>query len=70
LIGDVVHCPVELTQTDWEIAFDVDLHLAARSGGFEYGGLPAAAAHFTGLQFGSLLSGASGRRWTYGSVGQ
>src|SRR5262249_27964219 len=24
LIGDVVHCPIELTEPDWEMAFDVD----------------------------------------------
>ena len=71
LIGDVVHCPIELTEPDWEMAFDVDPQLAARTREalareLEDGEVPAAAAHFPGLQFGRLLSGEGGRRWTYG----
>jgi glyoxylase-like metal-dependent hydrolase (beta-lactamase superfamily II) len=71
LIGDVVHCPIELTEPDWEMAFDVDPQLASRTREalareLEDGEVPAAAAHFPGLQFGRLLSDEGGRKWTYG----
>jgi glyoxylase-like metal-dependent hydrolase (beta-lactamase superfamily II) len=71
LLGDVVHCPIELTEPDWEGIFDVDPQLAnktreALARELEGQDVPAAAAHFPGLQFGRLLSAQGQRRWTYG----
>jgi glyoxylase-like metal-dependent hydrolase (beta-lactamase superfamily II) len=71
LLGDVVHCPIELTEPDWEGMFDVDPQLAtqtreALARELEGQEVPAAAAHFPGLQFGRLLPCPGGRRWTYG----
>jgi glyoxylase-like metal-dependent hydrolase (beta-lactamase superfamily II) len=31
LVGDAMHCPQQLTETDWAVAFDVDPQLAVRT---------------------------------------
>lgn len=71
LLGDVVHCPVELLETDWEAISDVDRALAARTRDalareMEGTDVPMAATHFPGLQFGRLLAGAGKRSWVFG----
>jgi glyoxylase-like metal-dependent hydrolase (beta-lactamase superfamily II) len=68
LLGDVVHCPVELIDDEWAGLGDVDPELAKRTRtklAMEIEGkdLPVAAAHFPGLQFGRLLAGTGTRRW-------
>jgi glyoxylase-like metal-dependent hydrolase (beta-lactamase superfamily II) len=70
LLGDVVHCPVELMEDDWEAVFDVDPALARRTREalakeLEGSDVPVAAAHFPGLRFGRLLSGTGRRLWTF-----
>ena len=70
LLGDVVHCPIELVEDDWQAVFDVDPVLAQRTRialARELDGTdtPVAAAHFPGLQFGRLLSATPRRGWTY-----
>jgi glyoxylase-like metal-dependent hydrolase (beta-lactamase superfamily II) len=67
LMGDVLHCPAELTSDDWEMMADVDAALARRTREafareLEGSGVPFAAAHFPGLRFGRLLAG---RAWAY-----
>jgi glyoxylase-like metal-dependent hydrolase (beta-lactamase superfamily II) len=71
LLGDVVHCPAELLSDDWESISDVDKALARRSREavareLEGSDIPAAAAHFPGLQFGRLLAAEGRRRWSFG----
>jgi glyoxylase-like metal-dependent hydrolase (beta-lactamase superfamily II) len=71
LLGDVVHCPVELVDTDWEALSDVDPALAKRTRDalareFEGTDVPMAAAHFEGMRFGRLLAGTGRRRWVFG----
>jgi glyoxylase-like metal-dependent hydrolase (beta-lactamase superfamily II) len=71
LLGDVVHCPVELMEDDWEALMDVDPALASRTREalakeLEGSDVPVAAAHFPGLRFGRLLSGTGRRHWTFG----
>jgi glyoxylase-like metal-dependent hydrolase (beta-lactamase superfamily II) len=66
LLGDVVHCPVELLDDEWGGMGDIDPKLARRTRvalarELEGQDVPVAAAHFPGLQFGRLL-GAEGRR--------
>lgn len=66
LLGDVVHCPVELLDEEWAGIGDVDPALALRTrraliAELEGSRTPVTAAHFPGLRFGRLL-GASGRR--------
>jgi glyoxylase-like metal-dependent hydrolase (beta-lactamase superfamily II) len=70
LLGDVVHCPVELVEDDWEAIFDVDPALARRTREalakeLEGSDVPVAAAHFPGLRFGRLLAGSGRRQWTF-----
>jgi glyoxylase-like metal-dependent hydrolase (beta-lactamase superfamily II) len=68
LLGDVVHCPVELLEDDWGTIGDVDPPLARRTREslareLEGTDVPIAAAHFPGLQFGRLLPGQGRRSW-------
>jgi glyoxylase-like metal-dependent hydrolase (beta-lactamase superfamily II) len=74
LLGDVVHCPVELMEDDWEAIVDVDPALARRTREalakeLEGTDVPVAAAHFPGLRFGRLLPGTGRRHWTFGGLG-
>jgi glyoxylase-like metal-dependent hydrolase (beta-lactamase superfamily II) len=68
LLGDVVHCPVELLDDEWAGIGDVDPELALRTRvalarELEGTDVPVAAAHFAGLQFGRLLLGEGKRQW-------
>ncbi len=68
LLGDVVHCPVELLDDEWAGMGDVDPELALRTRNalareLEGTDIPVAAAHFPGLQFGRLLLGEGKRQW-------
>jgi glyoxylase-like metal-dependent hydrolase (beta-lactamase superfamily II) len=70
LLGDVVHCPVELLETDWDTVSDVDSALAKRAREvwareLEGTSTPAAAAHFPGMRFGRVLPGTGARHWVY-----
>jgi glyoxylase-like metal-dependent hydrolase (beta-lactamase superfamily II) len=70
LLGDAVHCPVELIENEWEAIFDVDPALARRTREalakeLEGSNVPVAAAHFPGLRFGRLLGGRGRRHWTF-----
>jgi len=71
LLGDVVHCPVELLEAEWEFIADVDKALARRTREalareFEGTGIPMAAAHFPDMRFGRLLPGTGGpRSWVF-----
>lgn len=69
LLGDVVHCPVELLEDEWETFGDVDKEMAdavrvrvARE--LEGSETLVGAAHFPELRFGRVLAGDSGRRWS------
>jgi glyoxylase-like metal-dependent hydrolase (beta-lactamase superfamily II) len=70
LLGDVVHCPVELLEDEWDGFADVDPVRAksvrnslARE--LEGTDVPIAAAHFPGLQFGRVLPGNQARRFEF-----
>jgi glyoxylase-like metal-dependent hydrolase (beta-lactamase superfamily II) len=68
LLGDAVHCPVELVDADWASLGDVDPTLALRTREalgreFEGSGVPVAGAHFPGMRFGRLLAGQGRRQW-------
>jgi glyoxylase-like metal-dependent hydrolase (beta-lactamase superfamily II) len=74
LLGDVVHCPVELLDVEWAGLGDVDPALAlktreALARELEGAQVTVGAAHFPGLAFGRLLRGQSERRWTYLDAG-
>src|ERR1700730_2009466 len=68
LLGDVVHCPIELVDDEWEGLGDVDPELAKRTKNalareLEGTDTPVAAAHFPGMVFGRLLSANGQRSW-------
>jgi glyoxylase-like metal-dependent hydrolase (beta-lactamase superfamily II) len=68
LLGDVVHCPVELLDDEWATIGDVDPVLAKRTRTalareLESSDIPVAAAHFPGLAFGRLLATERSRTW-------
>lgn len=70
LLGDVVHCPAELVEDEWQTIGDVDPALARRTATqlareYEGGDVAIAAAHFTDLRFGRLLLGERQRRWVF-----
>jgi glyoxylase-like metal-dependent hydrolase (beta-lactamase superfamily II) len=70
LLGDIVHCPVELIDDDWAGLGDVDPVLArtvrvklARE--LEGTDAQVAGAHFPGMHFGRLLTGEGSRSWRW-----
>jgi glyoxylase-like metal-dependent hydrolase (beta-lactamase superfamily II) len=70
LLGDVVHCPAELVEDEWQTIGDVDPALARRTAtqlAREYEGsdVTVGAAHFSDLRFGRLLVGEGRRMWTF-----
>ncbi len=70
LLGDIVHCPLELMVDDFDLLVDHDPALAADvriayARELEGTDVLAAAAHFPGLRFGRLLPGEVDRRWTF-----
>src|SRR4029079_3038824 len=70
LLGDVIHCPLELMDDDFNLLVDHDQELANRvrdayARELEGSDVPVAAAHFPGLRFGRLLPGEATRRWTF-----
>jgi len=70
LLGDAVHCPVELLEEEWEFMADVDPALARRTREalareIEGTGIPVAAAHFPEMRFGRLLPGSGQRSWVF-----
>ena len=70
LLGDVVHCAVELLDDEWAGMADVDPVLALRTRRalireLEGSDTPAAAAHFPEMRFGRLLPGRGKRSWVF-----
>lgn len=70
LLGDVVHCPLQLTDPDFSVMADIDQALADRQRERVYReivgeDIPVAGAHFPGLQFGRILEGKGRSGWTY-----
>lgn len=72
LLGDVVHCPAELVDDEWQSLADVDAEMAKRTRLAlvrELEGDPdpalVGAAHFPGLRFGRLLPGDGRPFWQF-----
>jgi len=68
LLGDVIHCPVELLDDEWSGLGDLDPDLAKRTRNklareIEGTDVPVAAAHFPGMVFGRLLAAEGRRSW-------
>jgi glyoxylase-like metal-dependent hydrolase (beta-lactamase superfamily II) len=70
LLGDVVHCPMELIDDEWEGLYDVDPVMAKKvkndlARELEGSNIPVAAAHFGGLQWGRLIQAEQRRRFVF-----
>jgi glyoxylase-like metal-dependent hydrolase (beta-lactamase superfamily II) len=70
LLGDVVHCPAELVDEEWQTIADVDPELARRTATrlareLEGQDVTVGAAHFPELRFGRLLVAEGQRRWVF-----
>jgi glyoxylase-like metal-dependent hydrolase (beta-lactamase superfamily II) len=68
LLGDVVHCPIELIDDEWAGLGDVDSELAKQTKNalareIEGTDTPVAAAHFPGMVWGRLLTANGQRSW-------
>lgn len=70
ILGDAVHCALELVDEDYASLSDVDRALARRTREtirriIEDGSVPVAGAHFPGLQFGRLTRVGQHRSWEF-----
>jgi glyoxylase-like metal-dependent hydrolase (beta-lactamase superfamily II) len=70
LLGDMIHCPLELMDDEFDLLVDVDQEAAIRvreayARELEGSDISVSAAHFPGLQFGRLLPGEGIRRWSF-----
>jgi glyoxylase-like metal-dependent hydrolase (beta-lactamase superfamily II) len=70
LLGDVIHCPLELMDSDFTIMADLDPALAHRSKQLiaqeiENQNVHVASSHFPGLRFGRLLAGEGKKYWSW-----
>lgn len=68
ILGDVLHCPVQMTEAEWSIAADVDPELARRSREemyreLEQPGTFAGINHFADAVFGRLILAEGKRTW-------
>ena len=70
ILGDVIHCPLELVDDDFAIMADIDPALANSSKAivrYEIEGtnVHVSSSDFPGLQFGRLLAGTGKRLWSW-----
>ena len=71
LLGDVVHCPLQLTDPDFSVMADIDQALADRQRERVYRELigdeelAVAGSHFPDLRFGRILEGKGRSGWTF-----
>jgi glyoxylase-like metal-dependent hydrolase (beta-lactamase superfamily II) len=70
LLGDVVHCPVQLLDAEFDRIADVDGDLARRTSEriaaeLERDGTAVVGAHFPGLRFGRLITATGRRQWSF-----
>jgi len=67
LLGDAVHCPIQIEYAEWEVMGDVDPKLATRTRlallAELDGNTRVGAPHFPGLEFGRVLQGKGKRYW-------
>jgi glyoxylase-like metal-dependent hydrolase (beta-lactamase superfamily II) len=70
ILGDVIHCPLELVDNDFAIQADIDPAMAKRSKAIlrdelEGTNVHVSSSHFPGLEFGRLLKGEGKRYWAW-----
>lgn len=70
ILGDVIHCPLELVDNEFAIMSDIDPAMAKRSKDIlrmelEGANVHVSSSHFPGLDFGRLLKGEGKRYWSW-----
>jgi glyoxylase-like metal-dependent hydrolase (beta-lactamase superfamily II) len=70
ILGDTVHCPLELMDPEFSLMADMDQAMADRTRTairreMDGGNVTVAAPHFPGLQFGRLLPGEGKMGWMF-----
>jgi len=70
ILGDVIHCPLELVDNEFAIMSDIDPAMAKRSKDIlrmelEGANVHVSSSHFPGLEFGRLLKGEGKRYWAW-----
>jgi glyoxylase-like metal-dependent hydrolase (beta-lactamase superfamily II) len=70
VLGDVIHCPLELVDNDFAIMADIDPAMAKKSKAIvrdeiEGTNVHVSSSHFPGLKFGRLLAGKGKRQWSW-----
>ena len=71
VLGDALHCPAQLTNTEWEFFYDVDRALAVRTRqqllrDAEEPGTSVLPCHFPGMQAARLVPATGERKWVVG----
>jgi glyoxylase-like metal-dependent hydrolase (beta-lactamase superfamily II) len=71
VLGDALHCPAQLTESEWQFFFDVDRDLASRTREAllreaDEPGTSLLPMHFPGMQAARLVAGQGARRWILG----
>ena len=71
VLGDALHCPAQLTETEWEFVYDVDKALARQTReallrAAEAPGTALLPCHFPGMQAARLVPARGVRRWVLG----
>jgi glyoxylase-like metal-dependent hydrolase (beta-lactamase superfamily II) len=68
VLGDALHCPAQLTESEWEFVYDVDKPLAVATRAAllrdaESPGTTLLPCHFPGMQAARLLPASGSRQW-------
>ena len=68
VLGDALHCPAQLTESEWQFLYDVDVDLAVQSRQAllreaEVSGTTLLPCHFPGMQAARLLPAHGQRHW-------
>lgn len=71
ILGDVLHCPLQISTPEWGVVFDVDPELARRTRQRQLAELEGtdtsvACSHFPEAVFGRILPGDGKRLWSVG----
>ncbi len=71
MLGDALHCPAQLTETEWELVFDTDPGLAKRTRqallrAAEEPGTALLPCHLPGMAPARLIHGTGTRQWVVG----
>jgi glyoxylase-like metal-dependent hydrolase (beta-lactamase superfamily II) len=73
IVGDVMHCPAQMTETEWEVLGDFDAVAASKARvqllrEVEGTDTKISAPHFPGMEFGRVVVGEGKRQWAVSSA--